>query len=96
MRTGMTNLKPPAENEYDVWANGCCNPPRVLLVVSAGNVGPFRVLDLGNDNAEVFAASEFLEIVDYLSEEDYVRVGGRMAFEECDDDDEEEDDEDDE
>lgn len=92
----MTNLKPPAENEYDVWANGCSNPPRVLLVVSAGDEGPFRVLDPVKGNAEVFAAAEYMEVVDYLSEEDYERVRGRMAFEECDDDDEEEDDEDDE
>lgn len=87
----MTSLPPPGENEYDVWANGCFNPPRVLLVVSVGDAGPFRVLDPGRDNAEVFAAEEFLEVVDYLSEEDYERVGGRMTFEECEDDEEDDD-----
>ena len=83
----MTSIKPPAETEYDVWANGCHNPPRVLLVVSGGAEGPFRVLDPAKDNSQVFSATEFMEIVDYLSEEDYERVRGRMAFEECDDDD---------
>ena len=88
MSTGMTNLKPPNINEYDVWANSCFNPPRILLVVSAGDAGPYRVLDPGKGNAQVFAAAEFLEVVDYLCEEDYERVDGRMAFEECDDEDE--------
>ena len=83
----MTNLKPPGETEYEVWANGCHNPPRVLLVMSAG--GQFSVLDPGDNNAQVFSAKEFLEVVDYLCEEDYERVSGRMAFEECDDDDDE-------
>jgi hypothetical protein len=88
----MTNLKPPGENEYDVWANGCFNPPRVLLVVSSGDEGPYSILDPGNDNARVFVAEEFLEVVDYLCEEDYERVSGRMAFDECEEDEEEEDD----
>ena len=97
----MTNLKPPGENEYEVWANGCQNPPRLLLLISAGAEGPFTVLDPARDNAPVFTAKELLEVVDYLSEEDYERVAGRMAFEECDDeeddqDDDEDDDEDDE
>ena len=86
----MTSINPPAENEYEVWANGCHNPPRVLLVLSGGSEEPFRVLDPANNNAQVFSAKEFLEVVDYLSEEDYERVRGRMTFEECDDDDDEE------
>ena len=85
----MTTIEPPGETEYEVWANGCHNPPRVLLVVSGGPEGPFRILDPGKDNAQVFSAKEFLEVVDYLCEEDYERVRGRMAFEECDDDDDE-------
>ena len=85
----MTTLKPPGENEYEVWANGCHNPPRLLLLVSAGPQGPFTVLDPARGNATVFAGKEFLEVVDYLSEEDYERVAGRMAFEECDDEDDE-------
>ena len=88
----MTTLKPPIENEYEVWANGCHNPPRLLLLVSAGAEGPFNVLDPARGNAPVFSAREFLEVVDYLSEEDYERVAGRMAFEECDDDEEDDDD----
>ena len=83
----MTTLKPMGEAEYEVWANGCHNPPRVLLVLSGGGEEPFRVLDPANNNAQVFSAKEFLEVVDYLCEEDYERVSGRMAFEECDDDD---------
>lgn len=74
------------ENEYEVWANGCFNPPRVLLVVSAGEEGPFKVLDPARENAVVFTAQDFVEIADYLCEEDYSRVKGRMTFE-CDDDD---------
>lgn len=85
----MTTLKPPGVTEYEVWANGCFNPPRLLLLVSGGGEGPFRVLDPRSNNAEVFSAQEFLEVVDYLCEEDYERVSGRMAFEECDEDDEE-------
>lgn len=92
----MMSMEPPNETEYEVWANGCHNPPRMLLVASGGAEGPFRVLDPANGNAQVFSATEFMEIVDYLSEEDYERVEGRMAFEECDDDDEDEDDDDDE
>lgn len=91
----MTKLKPPSETEFEVWANGCHNPPRVLLVVSGGAGGPIRVLDPSNGNVEVFAAEEFLEVVDYLSEEDYERVSGRMEFEECDDEEDDDDDDDD-
>ena len=35
--------------------------------------------------------SDGLEVIDYLSEEDYERVAGRMTFEECDDDDDDDD-----
>ncbi len=75
------------ENEYEVWANGCFNPPRVLLVVSAGEDGPFKILDPARENAMVFTAQDFVEVVAYLSEEDYERVKGRMAFDVCDEDD---------
>jgi hypothetical protein len=76
----------PGENEYEVWANGCFNPPRVLVVVSAGDDGPFTVIDPSNGNAPVLTMKDFLEVLDYLHEEDYERVRGRMKFE-CDDDD---------
>ena len=91
----MTNLKPPGENEYEVWANGCQNPPRLLLLVSAGPEGPYIVLDPARANTEVFSHKEFLEVVDYLSEEDYERVADRMEFEECDDEEDDDDDDDD-
>ena len=79
-------LQGPDENEYEVWANGCFNPPRVLLVVSAGDEGPFTVLDPARADEVVFTAEDFVEIADYLCEEDYERVKGRMTFE-CDDED---------
>lgn len=90
----MTSLKPPGETEYEVWVNGCFRPPRVLLVVSGGAEGPFNVLDPAGGGATVFSAEEFLEVVDYLSEENYERASGRMTLEERDEGGEEDDDED--
>jgi hypothetical protein len=83
----MTPFTSPGEEEYEVWANGCFNPPRVLVVVSAGDEGPFKVVDPCGDNATVFTAKDFVEVVDYLREEDYERVRGRMRFDACGDDD---------
>lgn len=83
----MTPLTSPRENEYEVWANGCFNPPRVLVVMPRGDDRLYRIIDPSNDNAPVFTSKDFLQIVAYLSEEDYERVRGRMKFDECDDDD---------
>ena len=82
----MTVLTSPDENEYEVWANGCFNPPRVLVVMPAADDRLYRVIDPSRENAPVFTSGDFLQVVAYLSEEDYERVRGRMKFDECGDD----------
>jgi hypothetical protein len=83
----VMTLVPPRENEYEVWVNDCIKPPRLLLVVFTDGDRPFKVLDPTQGNADIFSAGDFLEILDYLCEEDYVRVGGRMKVEDDTDDD---------
>lgn len=83
----MTALQPLGEREYEVWANHEPEFPHLVLVVVAPE-GQFRIIDSRDRENEVFSADNYLEIVDYLSEEDYVRVKGRMKLADLDDDDE--------
>jgi hypothetical protein len=76
-----------SEGEYEVWADDSVAPPHLLTVVPDLGGRFFRILDPQKGNEEVFSVDSYLEIVDYLSEEDYVRVKGRMVVERLDDED---------
>ena len=39
---------------------------------------PLKIIDPQKNNEEIFSAKNYLEIVDYLFEEGYTRVVGRM------------------
>jgi hypothetical protein len=75
----------PRKNEFEVWANREVVPPRLLLVMLADDE-VLRIIDPAA-NAEVFSANHYLYVVDYLREEDYRRVNGRMDLVLPDDDD---------
>ena len=91
----MPVLEPMGEGEFEVWADDRLAPPYLFLVVWREGADPFKILDPQKNNEEVLIADNYLQILDYLKEEEYFRINGRMDLGDWSDDVEEDDDDDD-
>jgi len=65
---------------YEVWADDSCDPPYILLLC-ASDVG-FRVLDPREGNRVVFENGSLEEVREFLMEDEYTMVDGRMSTDE--------------
>ena len=71
---------------YEVWASEeftktrLYRLPHLLIVLYVDGEEPLKIIDPQNNNEEIFSAADYLEIFDYLSEEEYTRVNGRMEI----------------
>lgn len=80
--------------EYEVWARQKTAEfsrrllPYLLIVLPEEGEKPLKIIDPRKNNDEIFSADNYLDIVDYLREEGYAPVKGRMQLYLDNDDDE--------
>ena len=64
---------------YEVWADDSSDPPYILLLCATGSA--FRVLDPREGNRVVFEDSSLEKARNFLMEDEYTMVDGRMRAE---------------
>lgn len=95
MSTELTPFDLRALNQpgYEVWSrketSECTHRtlPHLLIVLYEVGEKPFKILNPQKDNEELFSADNYLEIVDYLREEDYSRLERSLRVDDDQDDD---------
>ncbi|MCC6999737.1 MAG: hypothetical protein IT370_34360 [Deltaproteobacteria bacterium] len=63
---------------FEVWADDGQSPPYVLIVRDAGG-GRVEILDPKQDNEVAHTAASYQEACDWLCEDEYTLVTGRMT-----------------
>jgi hypothetical protein len=65
------------EREYELWADESY-PPNVLLTVRVEGQAPtFKIVDPKEQNKEVFSSNDYVEVYNWLREDEFSRVEGR-------------------
>jgi hypothetical protein len=64
---------------YEVWADEGISPPYVLLL--CGNMGPVLEVYDPTERRVVYRASTYEEVRNWLLEDEYTQVQGRMCIE---------------
>lgn len=62
---------------YEVWADDSSDPPYILLLHATPS--GFRVVDPHESNRVVFESSSLEEAREFLMEDEYTMVNGRMS-----------------
>src|SRR4030095_3878552 len=95
MATELTPFDLTALNEpgYEVWSREAISEctdrklPYLLIVLYEKGENPLKILDPQKKHEEILAADNYLEIVDYLREEDYSRLERCLRVDDEDDED---------
>jgi hypothetical protein len=66
-------------NWYEVWADDGLGIPYLLLVQFDANTNLYSVVDPSAGNKIVFESNEYETVRDWLLEDEYQSVNGRMA-----------------
>ena len=67
---------------YEVWSNETLDPPYILLVVAKnGESETVNIFDPRVGMGLVYAAPNYNAATDWLTEDEYTRVDGRMVRE---------------
>jgi len=80
---------------YEVWArheiseSGGRQLPYLLIVLYEEGEKPLKIIDPQKNSDEILLTDSYLEVVDYLSEEGYQPIKGRLRIETDEDDDDE-------
>ncbi|WP_162655951.1 hypothetical protein [Tuwongella immobilis] len=68
-----------ANDWYELWSNETLDPPYILIVVSKeGEDGAINIYDPREAMRLVYAAATYQAAKDWLWEDEYTRVDGRM------------------
>lgn len=75
----MVALKPLGKKDYEVWVSETKESPYLLIVMRTKSGKGFKILD-PQKRKKVFSSGDFVEIIDYLREDEFIPVEGRMKL----------------
>lgn len=68
-------------NWYEIWCDEGLNPPYTLIVANyTDNSELISIIDPCENNKVIFSSSEYAEVKDFLLEDEYTMIKGRMSI----------------